>query len=229
MKGPLLGLGLGGNGGAAAGAAASATAAAAAAPSAAPLQQHHHHHQNGGSGGGDGGGGPADNGSGWSAWHHLGGAAAGAGPLTAEPEVTDAPLAGDCDEFVILGCDGLWDVFSSQRAVEFARARLRRHNDPRRCAEELVAEALRMHSSDNLTVVVVCLGPDAPPARVYASSALTAARGGAWRRASADGGGEGGGSGAASAGPSPGPSPVVRPLPTPARPPSPLDLAGGFG
>jgi len=57
------------------------------------------------------------------------------------------------------------DVFPSQRAVEFARQRLRRHNDPARCAAELVQEALRMHSSDNLTVVVVCLGDEPPPAR----------------------------------------------------------------
>jgi hypothetical protein len=55
-------------------------------------------------------------------------------PLTAEPEVTQHELAAN-DEFVVLGCDGLWDVISSQRAVELARQRLREHNDPQRCAE----------------------------------------------------------------------------------------------
>jgi serine/threonine protein phosphatase PrpC len=43
-------------------------------------------------------------------------------PLTAEPEVTTHQLQ-EGDEFMLLGCDGLWDVFPSQRAVEFARAR----------------------------------------------------------------------------------------------------------
>ncbi|KAF6260544.1 phosphatase 2C-like domain-containing protein [Scenedesmus sp. NREL 46B-D3] len=76
-------------------------------------------------------------------------------PLTAEPEVTRHELA-PTDEFVVLGCDGLWDVISSQRAVELARQRLREHNDPQRCAQELVAEALRMHSGDNVTVIVIC-------------------------------------------------------------------------
>lgn len=42
--------------------------------------------------------------------------------MTAEPEVTTRRLQ-EGDEFLLLGCDGLWDVFPSQRAVEFARAR----------------------------------------------------------------------------------------------------------
>jgi Protein phosphatase 2C len=33
---------------------------------------------------------------------------------------------------------GLWDVLSSQRAVDFARARLRAHNDPTACSRDLV-------------------------------------------------------------------------------------------
>jgi protein phosphatase 2C family protein 2/3 len=52
-------------------------------------------------------------------------------PLTAEPEVTQHQLAPN-DEFLVLGCDGLWDVISSQRAVEVARQKLREHNDPQR-------------------------------------------------------------------------------------------------
>jgi serine/threonine protein phosphatase PrpC len=62
------------------------------------------------------------------------------GPLIAEPEVCVHELEAN-DEFMLLGCDGLWDVFPSQRAVEFARGRLREHNNPQRCAEELVAGA----------------------------------------------------------------------------------------
>ncbi len=63
-----------------------------------------------------------------------------AGPLIAEPEVTRLELS-PLDEFVLLACDGLFDVMSSQRAVELARTSLREHNHPQQCAEELVRGA----------------------------------------------------------------------------------------
>lgn len=95
-----------------------------------------------------------------------GGAAHRPGPLSAEPETLEHLIAPE-DEFLLLGCDGLWDVFPSQRAVEFARGRLREHNDVSRLAQELVQEALRMHTSDNVTVIAVCFGGEPPPARTY--------------------------------------------------------------
>lgn len=79
-----------------------------------------------------------------------------ASPLIADPDVLQVPLTGD-DEFLVIGCDGIWDVLSSQQAVSLVRRGLRRHDDPQQCARELVKEALRLHTSDNLTVIVVCL------------------------------------------------------------------------
>ncbi|CAN1151055.1 Probable protein phosphatase 2C 13 [Linum perenne] len=76
-------------------------------------------------------------------------------PLIAEPEVRQITLADD-DEFLIIGCDGIWDVMSSQYAVSLVRRGLRRHNDPELSARELVMEAGRLNSADNLTVVVIC-------------------------------------------------------------------------
>ncbi|KAL2341620.1 hypothetical protein Fmac_009560 [Flemingia macrophylla] len=81
-----------------------------------------------------------------------------ASPLIAEPEVQVVALTEE-DEFMIIGCDGIWDVMSSQEAVSLVRRGLRRHDDPQQCARELVKEALRLHTSDNLTVIVVCLSP----------------------------------------------------------------------
>lgn len=94
-------------------------------------------------------------------WHMDGLKGAGC-PLSGEPEVKQFLLTKD-DEFLIIGCDGLWDVFSSELAVEFTRKRLQQHNDPEQCCRELVAEALRLDSSDNLTVVVVCFQANPPP------------------------------------------------------------------
>ena len=79
-----------------------------------------------------------------------------ASPLIAEPDVQLAKLTED-DEFLIIGCDGIWDVMSSQAAVSLVRRGLRRHGDPQQCARELVKEALDLNTSDNVTVIVVCL------------------------------------------------------------------------
>ncbi|CAN6481572.1 unnamed protein product [Victoria cruziana] len=79
-----------------------------------------------------------------------------------EPELQKATLT-DEDEFLIMGCDGLWDVMSSQCAVTIARRELMVHNDPERCSRELVREALKRNTCDNLTVVIVCFSADPPP------------------------------------------------------------------
>ncbi|XP_042508233.1 probable protein phosphatase 2C 27 [Macadamia integrifolia] len=93
---------------------------------------------------------------------HMKGAKGSACPLSAEPELQDTILTEE-DEFLIMGCDGLWDVMSSQCAVTIARKELMLHNDPERCSRELVREALKRHTCDNLTVVVVCFSPEPPP------------------------------------------------------------------
>ncbi|GKV29521.1 hypothetical protein SLEP1_g38446 [Rubroshorea leprosula] len=76
-------------------------------------------------------------------------------PLIAEPDVNQVMLTED-DEFLIIGCDGIWDVISSQSAVSLVRRGLRRHDDPQECARELVMEASRLDSTDNLTAIVIC-------------------------------------------------------------------------
>lgn len=101
------------------------------------------------------------------------------GPLSAEPEFMRTKLTEE-DEFLIIGCDGIWDVFRSQNAVDFARRRLQEHNDPVKCSKELVDEALKRKSGDNLAAVVVCFQSQPPPN-------LVAPRGRVQRSISAEG------------------------------------------
>ncbi|KAG6538892.1 probable protein phosphatase 2C 57 [Zingiber officinale] len=86
----------------------------------------------------------------------------GVGPLSAEPEVMRMRLTEE-DEFLMLGCDGIWEVFLNQNAVDFARRKLQEHNDPATCCKELIDEALKRKSSDNLAVVLVCFQTKPPP------------------------------------------------------------------
>ncbi|CAN1163080.1 Probable protein phosphatase 2C 27 [Linum perenne] len=93
---------------------------------------------------------------------HMKGSKGSACPLSAEPELQETDLTEE-DEFLIMGCDGLWDVMSSQCAVSIVRKELMLHNDPERCSKELVREALKRNTCDNLTAIVVCFSQDPPP------------------------------------------------------------------
>ncbi|KAK7330002.1 hypothetical protein VNO77_24186 [Canavalia gladiata] len=87
------------------------------------------------------------------------------GPLSAEPELKLITLTKE-DEFLIIGSDGIWDVFRSQNAVDFARRRLQEHNDVRQCCKEIIREAIKRGATDNLTVVMICFHSDPPPSVV---------------------------------------------------------------
>ena len=85
------------------------------------------------------------------------------GPLiTCEPEVQRHELVKDVDEFVLLSCDGLFEVFSDQEAVEFIRSHLKKmpgaEQDPFRVTKELVNEAIYVRrSGDNVSVILIAL------------------------------------------------------------------------
>lgn len=60
------------------------------------------------------------------------------------------------DRFLILACDGLWDVMSYQGAVDFVAPRLERGETPEEVAEVLVDTAINeLKSSDNVSVIIV--------------------------------------------------------------------------
>ncbi|KAA0150348.1 hypothetical protein FNF29_05360 [Cafeteria roenbergensis] len=76
--------------------------------------------------------------------------------LTATPDIRSQEITA-YDEFVILACDGLWDVMTSQQAVNFVRRRLRESPDLQAATEALVAKAIELASVDNVSAIVVAL------------------------------------------------------------------------
>eukprot|EP01101_Sappina_pedata_P004604 TRINITY_DN1991_c0_g1_i1.p2 TRINITY_DN1991_c0_g1~~TRINITY_DN1991_c0_g1_i1.p2 ORF type:complete len:384 (-),score=118.88 TRINITY_DN1991_c0_g1_i1:124-1275(-) len=100
------------------------------------------------------------------------------------PEITTEDIASKDSEFMILASDGLWDVLSSQEAVDFVRQRLypgrvsldleRKRADSKdlgirsvsmsevpqpadvmEVAQELLCEAIEAGSLDNISVIIV--------------------------------------------------------------------------
>eukprot|EP01029_Cantina_marsupialis_P002254 TRINITY_DN1206_c0_g1_i1.p1 TRINITY_DN1206_c0_g1~~TRINITY_DN1206_c0_g1_i1.p1 ORF type:complete len:640 (-),score=181.39 TRINITY_DN1206_c0_g1_i1:723-2642(-) len=60
-------------------------------------------------------------------------------------------------KFLILACDGIWDVIGEEHAVEIVHRSLENTFDPTRAAEQLISMAKKLGSTDNITCVVVCL------------------------------------------------------------------------
>lgn len=78
--------------------------------------------------------------------------------LTARPDIHTVELDPRVHEFLLLACDGLWDVLTSEEAAEIFRDRLRFHGNVQIAAKELAQEAIRRYSNDNITVVAIWLG-----------------------------------------------------------------------
>jgi len=75
--------------------------------------------------------------------------------VTGHPYTTETVLRDNADEFLILACDGLWDVCSDQEAVDLVR----HVPDPQEASEMLVDYALSRFSSDNLSCMIVRFDP----------------------------------------------------------------------
>ncbi|OBT87869.1 hypothetical protein VE02_02616 [Pseudogymnoascus sp. 03VT05] len=77
--------------------------------------------------------------------------------VTGHPYTTETVIQPDLDEFIILACDGLWDVCSDQEAVDLVR----NVQDPVVASKQLVDYALNRFSTDNLSCMIVRLNKSA--------------------------------------------------------------------
>eukprot|EP00041_Stephanoeca_diplocostata_P020164 m.445486 g.445486 ORF g.445486 m.445486 type:complete len:408 (-) comp21494_c0_seq1:2821-4044(-) len=105
--------------------------------------------------------------------------------ITADGDVTILPRQA-CNDVIVIGCDGLWDVMSTEEVVRFARARMASDAAADSCTEapsaisgickDLLYASLAANSRDNITVVVVQpveYAPPITPRRSHSSSGET--------------------------------------------------------
>lgn len=71
-----------------------------------------------------------------------------------DPEFISMDLT-EQDEFIILASDGLWDVVKRHEAVNRVKDLIEKGKTPNEICEELSALAIRLGSSDNVTIVIV--------------------------------------------------------------------------
>mmetsp|Transcript_18620 Transcript_18620/g.46210 ORF Transcript_18620/g.46210 Transcript_18620/m.46210 type:complete len:642 (-) Transcript_18620:485-2410(-) len=80
--------------------------------------------------------------------------------VSAEPEIASLVMSHS-DEFLLLACDGLFDVFRSQDAIALARQELIAHRgEPAEVARILSDQAIRVRRSrDNVSILIIVLRP----------------------------------------------------------------------
>eukprot|EP01033_Poteriospumella_lacustris_P007324 gene7324-5271_t len=77
--------------------------------------------------------------------------------LIAEPEIQKLSIQ-DNDQFLLLACDGLFDVFTPEEVVTFVRTNMEKHGDTQRCCQQLTYDAIRKRNSrDNVSVILIIL------------------------------------------------------------------------
>jgi len=79
--------------------------------------------------------------------------------VVGSPYTTETELLDD-DEFLILACDGLWDITGDQGAIDL----IRNIQDAQEASHVLVQHALSKQTYDNVTVLVIRFKHNTPQA-----------------------------------------------------------------
>lgn len=87
--------------------------------------------------------------------------------VSALPE-TETVARTDKDDFIVLACDGIWDVMSNAAVVKFVHNRLKRRDSPGDICERLIRRCLELGSRDNMSVLLVLFDHTKPTVTVPA-------------------------------------------------------------
>lgn len=93
--------------------------------------------------------------------------------VIAEPDTTVIRRMPGKDDFILIACDGIWDVMSNIAAVKYVAARLKSNsgNDLEWVAQRLVRKCLELGSKDNMSVIIVLFNKDGSVSQAsYAST-----------------------------------------------------------
>ncbi|KAF1749882.1 hypothetical protein GCK72_016427 [Caenorhabditis remanei] len=90
--------------------------------------------------------------------------------VSPEPDVYIRERNVENDQFMVVACDGIYDVMTNEELAEFVSDRLVVHDDLREVCDDVLDECLVKGSRDNMTMVVVCF-PAAPPVNVHRKEA----------------------------------------------------------
>lgn len=98
--------------------------------------------------------------------------------VTAYPDIEVRGVTPDW-EFLVIACDGIWDVMTNEEVIEFVRLRIGSGMDPEDICEDLMTRCLAPDCQmgglgcDNMTVVLVCFLHGKPYEELSARCACT--------------------------------------------------------
>lgn len=91
------------------------------------------------------------------------------------PDIVVRPRDPTADQFIVVACDGIWDVMTNDEVGSAANALARRGATPDATSEFIIDECMRRNSRDNMSAIVVSMDA-APTASKEAVKSFEAAR-----------------------------------------------------
>jgi len=81
--------------------------------------------------------------------------------VSPEPEFYIKERLEENDEFLVLACDGVWDVMSNEEICSFISHRMRVHESLETICNEVIDTCLYKGSRDNMSIIIIAF-PAAP-------------------------------------------------------------------